>query len=116
MGSGAHHARRPEPDRQRRPLQPGRRDIAVLDVDRQTDEQGAPRAVVRIADRGVGIPPGDLPHIFEQFHRGANVVGRVAGTGVGLFSVRQIVEHHGGTVTVDSQEGHGSSFTISLPL
>ena len=74
------------------------------------------RAVVRVADQGMGIPPTDLPHIFDQFRRGSNVVGRVGGTGIGLFSVRQIVEQHGGTVSVESREGRGSTFTVSLPL
>ena len=73
-------------------------------------------AVVRIADQGVGIPADDLPRIFEQFHRGANVVDRVSGSGIGLFSVRQIVEQHGGRVAVESREGQGSTFTISLPI
>lgn len=83
------------------------------------ERQAAPsddRAVVRIVDQGMGIPSADLPHVFDQFRRGSNVVGRVGGTGIGLFSVRQIVEQHGGTVSVDSREGQGSTFTISLPL
>ena len=84
-------------------------------VDQQQDAAGT-WARVQITDRGVGIPAADLPHIFEQFHRGSNVVGRLGGTGIGLFSVRHIVEQHGGTVAVESREGEGSTFTVCLPL
>ncbi len=84
-------------------------------VERKTAPRGE-LAVIRVADRGVGIPSADLPRIFEQFRRGSNVIGLVGGTGIGLFSVRQIVEQHGGTVTVESREGQGSTFTISVPL
>jgi PAS domain S-box-containing protein len=73
-------------------------------------------AMLTVRDRGVGIPPEDLPRLFERFHRGGNVVGRIAGTGIGLASSRQIVEEHGGSITVQSRLGRGSSFTIRLPL
>jgi signal transduction histidine kinase len=89
--------------------------VLTVTIDQDAGPSGD-RAVVRVVDQGVGIPPADLPHIFDQFRRGSNVIGRVDGTGVGLFSVRQIVEQHGGAVTVDSHEGQGSTFTISLPL
>ncbi|TMC31833.1 MAG: ATP-binding protein, partial [Chloroflexi bacterium] len=69
-----------------------------------------------VADEGIGIPEADLARIFERFTRGANVTGRVAGSGVGLAIVRQVVEQHGGEVTVTSTEGKGSTFTIRLPL
>ena len=73
-------------------------------------------AVVRVRDQGVGIPTADQPHIFERFRRGANVVGRIAGTGIGLVGACHIVERHGGTIAVESQEGQGSTFTVRLPL
>src|SRR5205085_140437 len=72
-------------------------------------------AVVTVRDQGLGIPAADLPHIFERFHRAGNV-GRISGTGIGLAEARQIVEQHGGTVTVASQEGCGTTFTLRLPL
>jgi signal transduction histidine kinase len=75
-----------------------------------------PWAVLRVRDRGIGIPPNDLPRIFEGFHRARNAIGRAAGTGVGLMAVRQIVEQHGGTVNVRSRERHWSTFTVRLPL
>jgi two-component system, OmpR family, sensor histidine kinase BaeS len=76
----------------------------------------APEAVITVQDQGIGIPEVDLPHIFERFWRGGNAVRHFRGTGLGLASVRAIVEEHGGTVAVESQEGRGSTFTIRLPL
>lgn len=73
-------------------------------------------AVVAIEDRGVGIPSADLPHIFEWFRRAGNVAGHIRGTGVGLASVRQVVEQHGGMIGVQSMEGEGSTFTVRLPM
>jgi signal transduction histidine kinase len=61
-------------------------------------------------------PEADQPHIFERFRRGANVVGRIAGTGIGLAGAWQIVQQHGGSIEASSQEGRGSTFTVRLPL
>lgn len=71
--------------------------------------------VISVADRGVGIAATDLPLVFERFYRGANVAGRIHGTGLGLASVRQIVEQHAGRIEVSSVEGAGSTFTVRLP-
>jgi signal transduction histidine kinase len=87
----------------------------VVTVTRE-QQAGTAWAVLAVRDQGLGIPAADLPRIFERFHRAGNVVGRIAGTGIGLASVRQIVEHHGGTIAVESQEGRGSTFTVRLPL
>ncbi len=73
-------------------------------------------AIVTVRDQGIGIPASDLPYIFEWFRRAANVSGRISGTGIGLASVRQVVEQHGGTVEVMSEEGVGSIFTVRLPV
>lgn len=73
-------------------------------------------ASLTVRDEGVGIPPQDQPRIFERFGRGSNVIGRIPGTGIGLALVRQVVEQHGGTVSVVSTPGQGSAFTIRLPL
>jgi signal transduction histidine kinase len=80
------------------------------------DDAAGGWAVLTVSDQGLGIPPADLPHIFEGFHRAGNVAGQIAGTGLGLASARQIVEQHGGTISVESQEGVGSTFTVRLPL
>lgn len=79
-------------------------------IDRDGDE-----AVVRVRDRGEGIPASDMPHIFERFRRGKNVVGRIPGTGIGLHGVRQLVELHGGTITAESTIGCGTTMTVRLP-
>ncbi len=73
-------------------------------------------AVLAVRDNGIGIPHEDLPRVFDRFSRGANAVGRIRGTGIGLTSVRRIVEAHGGTISVESDEGAGCTFTIRLPL
>ena len=72
-------------------------------------------AVLTVHDDGVGIPAADLPHIFERFYRAGNA-GRAWGSGIGLAGARQIVEQHGGTVTVESNEGEGATFTVRLPI
>ncbi|HTE85119.1 MAG TPA: ATP-binding protein, partial [Dehalococcoidia bacterium] len=72
--------------------------------------------VLQVQDRGIGIPAGDLPHIFERFYRASNVRGRFAGTGIGLAGASQIVAAHGGALTVESVEGEGTTVILRLPL
>ena len=72
-------------------------------------------AVIRVRDRGIGIPPDDLPKLFEPYFRAGNASG-FSGSGVGLYIVRTFVGLHGGRVTVDSTLGKGSLFTVYLPL
>ena len=72
-------------------------------------------AVVGVADRGIGIPSGDLNRLFERYHRGSNVSG-IVGTGVGLYLVKMAVDLHKGRIEVMSKEGNGSRFVIHLPL
>jgi signal transduction histidine kinase len=86
-----------------------------VSVARQEGATGA-CAVLTVRDQGVGIPAPDLPRVFERFHRGGNVAGRIPGTGVGLATVQHIVQQHGGTITVESTEGAGATFTVRLPL
>ncbi|MBB5353513.1 PAS domain S-box-containing protein [Haloferula luteola] len=71
--------------------------------------------VFSISDRGIGIPKSDLPVLFEAFRRGSNV-GQTPGTGLGLVIVKQSVELHGGTLAIDSREGEGTTFTVSIPF
>jgi signal transduction histidine kinase len=84
-------------------------------VDVSAHLEGA-RVHIRVADRGLGIDAADLPHVFKPFFRGRRAVdAQVRGTGVGLSVVHHIVTAHGGTVTVDSGPGVGTTVTIELP-
>jgi signal transduction histidine kinase len=79
-------------------------------------ESDASWIAINIVDNGVGIPSADLPHVFEGFFRASNVAGRISGTGLGLAGVRQIVELHGGTIAIASEQGAGTTVTVRLPL
>jgi len=68
----------------------------------------------RVTDEGIGIPPEDRAAIFEPFHRGTNV-DRIQGSGLGLAITRKAVALHGGTISVESAPGRGSSFSVTLP-
>jgi signal transduction histidine kinase len=70
--------------------------------------------VFEVADQGIGIPPEEIPHLFESFHRASNV-GAIQGTGLGLAIVKNAVEIHGGAIEVASTLGQGTVFTVSLP-
>ena len=73
-------------------------------------------AVVSVRDTGVGIPARNLPHIFERFYVVDKSRSRkLGGTGLGLAIVKHIVLLHHGTVAVESEEGKGSTFTVTLP-
>ncbi|MBW4679202.1 MAG: CHASE3 domain-containing protein [Microcoleus vaginatus WJT46-NPBG5] len=72
-------------------------------------------AVFRIQDEGIGIPLKDQQRLFELFHRGENV-GKVSGAGLGLAVVKKCVELHGGSLTMRSEEGAGTTFTVTIPL
>lgn len=82
-----------------------------------SEESSGPEGWVRlrVRDQGMGIPAEDLPHIFERFRRGRNVAPAISGSGVGLASAYRMVTMHGGTLTVESEEGRGSTFTVRLP-
>lgn len=74
-------------------------------------------ANLTVSDQGIGIPLADLPHIFDRFHRAANVDDRrFFGMGLGLYICRRIVEQHSGEISVTSEPGKGSTFHVSLPI
>ena len=79
--------------------------------------EGRSWATVTVRDTGIGIPEDELPHIFERFYRGETPQRhQISGTGLGLPIARELIEMHGGHITVESREGEGSAFTVWLPL
>ena len=71
---------------------------------------------LEIEDTGIGIDPEDFPHLFERFFRGKKVSqSKIMGTGLGLAIVKEIMELHDGTITLESEVGHGSTFQIWFP-
>jgi two-component system phosphate regulon sensor histidine kinase PhoR len=84
--------------------------VAVL-VRREGDD-----IVASVRDSGIGISPADQARIFERFYKADRARSSGSGTGLGLAIARHIVEGHGGTIHVDSVEGEGSTFTLTLPI
>jgi PAS domain S-box-containing protein len=86
----------------------GRIDIAV--------REGEGNIILSVADYGIGIPPEEIPHIFEKFYRVRSTTeSGIEGTGLGLVLVKEAVEAHGGTIEVESELGAGSCFIVTLP-
>ncbi len=82
----------------------------------QVNLEYTPESVVlSVRDQGIGIPDADLKHLFEPFHRAANV-GTISGTGLGLVIIKESVELHSGSIEVESQVGQGTTFTIRIPI
>ena len=74
-------------------------------------------ALLEVRDTGIGIAPEDLPRVFTRFWRGEKSRSRdTGGAGIGLAIVKELVQAHGGEVTVESTPGEGSAFRVSLPL
>jgi signal transduction histidine kinase len=87
-------------------------------------EEKTDRVCVHVSDTGPGIPPEQLPHLFERFYRAESdrsrprdpLVQSQSGAGLGLAIAREITHAHGGTLTVQSKPGQGSTFTFCIPL
>jgi signal transduction histidine kinase len=84
--------------------------IVTLAVEQQGDQ-----VVITVEDEGIGISADERARIFEPFYRGHNV-GVIRGTGIGLSIVKEIVDQHNGTISLDSELGKGTKVTISLPI
>ena len=88
-------------------------DGAITVMMRQAD--GA--AELRVQDTGTGIPAEEIPLLFNRFHRVENARGRThEGSGIGLALVQELVKLHGGTISVTSEVGYGTTFIVSIPL
>jgi signal transduction histidine kinase len=83
---------------------------------RPMTSDGTDWAEVLVSDEGIGIPKADLPYVFERFYRAGNVAGFAKGSGIGLATVKQLVDQHGGTVGIESAEGSGTTVTVLLPI
>ncbi|BDT10735.1 MULTISPECIES: sensor histidine kinase [Arthrospira] len=71
---------------------------------------------IRVGDTGIGISPEHLPHLFERFYRVDKSRSRtMGGTGLGLAIAQEIVHRHQGAIAVQSQLGHGTTFTVTFP-
>lgn len=80
-------------------------------------EQVQQEVVISVSDTGIGIHPEDVDHIFERFYRAqTSYDNAIAGTGLGLALSKALVEAHGGTISVSSEVGRGSTFVVRLPL
>ena len=78
---------------------------------------GRDEVAISVSDRGLGITPTDLPHIFEPFYRSPSVAAaRIRGTGLGLSLARRVAEAMNGRLTVVSAPQHGTTFTLQLPV
>jgi signal transduction histidine kinase len=89
-------------------------DAETVEMDLDTSPE---TVTIRVHDHGLGIPREQRDKIFERFYRAAGPKQRVIpGLGMGLYIVAEIIKRHGGTITVDSAVGKGSTFTVTLPF
>jgi two-component system, OmpR family, phosphate regulon sensor histidine kinase PhoR len=110
VGDGAASA---EPGASAEPVTASERVAAEVRV---TVEAAGDQVVLSVEDHGVGIPAADQARIFERFYKVDRVRVRGGGTGLGLAIARHVVGQHGGSIQVESEEGRGSRFTVSLPV
>lgn len=88
---------------------PGSPDIQVKAFSEQDD------VIIKVCDHGLGIDEADLPKLFGRFFRAGTSAG-IAGTGIGLHLVKTLVEMHDGSISVESEPGEGSTFTVRVPV
>lgn len=91
-----------------------------MDVQRKETSRGSRQLEFTVADEGIGIPPADLPYIFERFYKADKArkreSGGTGGTGLGLAIVRNLVEAHGGKIRATSELGQGTMFKFTIPV
>ncbi|MFT4604113.1 MAG: signal transduction histidine kinase/ligand-binding sensor domain-containing protein [Rhodothermales bacterium] len=91
--------------------------VSVQDATLNRDGTEFKALAIKVRDTGNGIPEGDVAHIFDRFHQVDGTVSKVQeGTGIGLALVKELVELHGGTISVESVVGEGSEFQVLLPI
>lgn len=89
-------------------------DISI-EAHTEQDEKERDMVAIKVKDNGIGIPENELDKIFDRYYRASTASG-VAGTGIGLNLVRDLLELHGGQINVRSREGEGTKFVVKLPL
>lgn len=85
----------------------------VIQINGQVEQN---QIILQFVDDGIGIPPKDLPYVFDKFFRGTNLTDEMNGTGLGLAIVKSVVDAHSGRVWIDSVPGKGTTLTVVLPL
>ncbi len=80
------------------------------------ESEGGPSVRIEVEDQGDGIPPEDLPYIFERFYKADKSRKRTTGTGLGLAIVKNLVDAHEGAISARSRIGHGTTFAVTLPV
>jgi len=83
---------------------------------REVEVEGGRHLEIAVGDTGIGIPADEQDKVFERFYRGRNNTASQTGTGLGLAIVQELMARHGGQVTLASEEGRGSVFTLRFPL
>lgn len=83
---------------------------------KKMDREGRNYISVAVTDTGIGIAPKDLAHIFERFYQAKNCDTAGTGSGIGLHIIKEYAELHEGTVSAESVEGNGSTFTVAIPV
>ncbi|MFD1211747.1 ATP-binding protein [Arthrobacter sp. GCM10027362] len=86
-----------------------------MEIGSEAAADGSAWAVIRVSDTGIGIPPEDLPNLFNRFFRASNAL-TIQGTGLGLAIAKGVVQQHGGELSVESAVGTGTTFSIRLPV
>ena len=81
-----------------------------------TTKQQGDKAVISVIDEGVGIPAADIARLFQPFTRLSHTREMAKGTGLGLYSVKKIIDSHGGSIAISSEPGEGTTVTIALPI
>lgn len=95
----------------------GRVDVVAREACPESNRRKDTKLILSVIDQGVGIPPDDLPHIFEKFYRvRSKMESGVEGVGLGLVLAKEAAEAHGGKIEVESELGVGSRFIVTLPI